>query len=134
MQTWRYAWTIAPLVGTVALGAGLIVQRLTWIGLMVVVVGSFGLLLVVLKEIVERPERAHALYKVEGPQPTYLYSYVEFRRLPDAVRRDLLKDPNVVKWYTRETHRHGGDMLEAFGTRFGKMRYRFYLWVINFLT
>jgi len=104
------------------------------IGLLVVVVGSLGLLLVVLKKIVERPERAHALYKVDEAQATYLYSYVEFRRLPDAVRRDLLKDPNVVRWYTRESHRHGGDMVEAFGTRFGKTRYRFHLWVINFLT
>lgn len=52
-----------------------------------------GLLLVVLKEIVERPERAHALYKVDGPPATYLYSYVEFRSLPDAERRELFKDP-----------------------------------------
>jgi hypothetical protein len=134
VQVWRYGWTIAPLIATVALGTALVLNRFVWVGWVAVAIGCLGLLLVLLKEIVERPERANAFYRVDGPQATYLYSYAEFRRLPGRVRSALLKDPDVVAWFKRETSRHGGDMLAAYGTSFGKMRYRFYLWVIDFLT
>jgi histidinol-phosphate/aromatic aminotransferase/cobyric acid decarboxylase-like protein len=100
----------------------------------VIAVGLLGLALVVLKEILERPERAHAFYQVNGPQAIYLYSYVEFRRLPDHVRHEVLRSPEAMKWFKRETSRHGGDMFEAYGTRFGKLRHRVSLWVLNLLT
>ena len=134
MQVWRYGWTIAPLVGTVALGTVLVVNQHPWIGGLVIAVGVLGLHLVILKEIVERPERAHAFYLVNGPQATYLYSYVEFRRLPEPIRHALLRDREVVEWFKRETQRLGGEMFEAYGTPFGKIRHRLRLGVIAFLT
>jgi len=62
------------------------------------------------------------------------YSYVEFRRLPDHVRREVLRSRDAMEWFKRETSRHGGDMLEAYDTRFGKLRHRLSLWVLTVLT
>jgi hypothetical protein len=134
MLVWRYAWALAPLLATIAIGVAMRGQGMTWLGWVFVAIGLVGLGLVILKEFVERPERAHALYRIDGPQATYCYSYVEFRRLPREVREDLLSDARVLKWYRAETRRHGGDMIEAYGTRFGKLRHRLYLWAIGFLT
>ena len=134
MPTWRYAWTLGPLLAVVALGTTILLQGSRWIGCGLIVVGAFGLILVFLKEMVERRERAHALYHVEGKQATYLYSYTEFRRLPERVRSRLLQDSYVQRWFRAETHRRGGEMYGAFQTRFGKLRYRIWLWVLTVFT
>src|SRR6267142_11709 len=135
MPTWRYAWTLAPLLAVVALGTNIALQGSRWIGCGLIVMGILGFALVFLKEIVERPERAHALYHVvEGKQAIYLYSYTEFRRLPEHVRLRLLQDRDVKQWFRAETHRHGGEMFDVLQTRFGNLRYRFWLWVLNLLT
>jgi hypothetical protein len=135
MQTWRYAWTLAPLLAVVALGTNIALQGSRWVGCGLIVVGILGFALVFLKEIVERPERAHALYDVgEGKQATYLYSYTEFRRLPEQVRSRLLQDRDVRRWFRVEMHRHGGERFNVVQTRLGKVRYRCWLWVLSLLT
>src|SRR2546430_13404854 len=60
---------------------GVALQSSRRIGGVLIAVGLLGLILVILKQIAERPERVHALYHVQGKQATYLYSYTEFRRL-----------------------------------------------------
>jgi hypothetical protein len=134
MPTWRHAWTLGPLLAVVALGTTIALQGSRWIGCGLIVVGALGLIFVFLKNIVERRERAHALYDVQGKQATYLYSYTEFRQLPERVRSRLLQDSYVQRWFRAETHRRGGEMFGAFQTRFGKLWYRFWLWVLNLLT
>ena len=95
MPTWSYAWTLGPLLAVVAVGTHIALQGSRWIGCGLIVIGALGLILVLLKQIVERRERAHALYHVEGKQATYLYSYTEVRRLPERVRSRLLQDSYV---------------------------------------
>lgn len=133
MQIWRYAWTIAPLSAATALGVALRGQEMNRLGWIFILLGLLGLLLVVLKEWVERPERAHAFYRVDGPQAIYCYSYVEFMRLPANVRGDCLHDQRVAAWFTAEVHRHGVEMFQAYGTRRGKAFHHIYTWLLNFL-
>jgi hypothetical protein len=137
VNVWRYAWTLAPLLSTVALGVNLIAQsRLFWIGGAFTVVGVLGLMLVILRDLAERAERAHAFYVVDGPRATYLYSFTEFRRLPESIRRMIRTDnPDVERWYQSEQRRHGIEIIEALaGGRWQKLRYRTTLWLLNFLT
>ena len=134
MQVWRYAWTLAPLLATVAIGVALRGQGMTWLGAVFVVLGVVGLVLMTLKEAVERPERAHAFYRVDGPQAVYCYSFVEFLRLPQHVRTGCLKDPDAQKWFDREVQRHAGDMLGAYHGRVRWIYYRARLRLISFLT
>lgn len=110
---------------------------MTWLGAAFIILGVVGLVLMILKEVVERPERAHAFYRVDGPQAIYCYSFVEFLRLPQHVRSDCLNDPGVQKWFNREIQRHAGDMLVAYQGRLARLRriyYRAKLSLISFLT
>jgi hypothetical protein len=134
MSIWRYAWTLGPLLAALALGVNLAVQGFLWIGLPLLVVAVLGLLLVLLKEAVERPERAHAYYEVEGSLSTYRYSYVEFYRLPETVRDELMQNPKVSSWFTREMHRHAAEAIAAPSTRLARWRRRLWLRVLYLLT
>jgi hypothetical protein len=107
---------------------------MTWLGGVFILLGVLGLLLVLLKEAVERPERANAFYQVNGPQATYCYSYVEFQRLPGKVRSDCLNDTHVRAWYKREMERHAGEMFGAYQRRLPRFFYRARLWLVRFLT
>lgn len=137
MSVWRYAWTLGPLLGATALGVNVMMKGgvMAWIGGLIVACGVLGLLLVLVKEVAERYERANAFYRIDGPQATYLYSFTEFERLPEPVQQEIYRDAAVKAWHRQERRRHGIEELTALqGGRIQRLRYRLALWILNFLT
>jgi len=130
---WPYAWVLPPTVAVAALGVNLLTQGYVNTGAFLIGLSSLTLLVVSVREKLERFERSHAYYSIDGDKATFQFTYLQFMKLPDNVRTSLMHDAHVTAWRESEMHRHGVRMLGELFTKWGRLRCHLREWFFAFL-
>jgi len=129
---WPYAWVLPPTVAIAALGVNLVTQGFVKTGAFLIGLSSVTLFVVSVKEKLERFERSHAYYHIDGDRATLQFTYLQFMKLPDTVRTALMYDKRIVGWRKAEMERHGIRLVQEFRTRWGLLKYHLRDWFFAF--
>ena len=122
---WPYAYVVAPSAAIVSTGIVLVQQGAIHTGSALIGIGSLILLVAFSKFRLERDDRAHGFYRILGDGDVKcLFTYPEFRRLPQRIRTELMGVAAVDRWVQDEITRRATNYLRSPRLSSAMMKFR----------
>ena len=115
---WPYGFVVGPAITFIGTGIVLVSQGVTqaasYSGWALIGLGCLTLLLSLVKYRVEKDDRDNAFYRVlPSGEVKALFTYPEYRRFPQKIRVQLLRDGLVDRWIRDEISRRATKFLAS---------------------